>query len=222
MAAGENIYALGLNKIGYSTLVVNIFFLIFSTLIVSLRVVTRRALGNEFWVDDWLIIAAGIFFIGFCSNAYVGVFSFGGGQVYTDPTEALKVETRYLKQQIAVSTLYATTVTLIKCSILAFYHRIFAVAAFRRVNFIVGIICLLWFVAGIVSDLTYCVPLSHFWDPTVEGHCFDFNRYFLIMEIIDLVIDVVIMILPLRTIANLHLSRRKRLALLGVFSCGAL
>lgn len=222
MAAPENAYALGLNQIGYATVVINIFFVIFSTVVVGLRIATRRMLRNKLWWDDWLIIAAAIVFIGFCANALVGVHAFGGGQVYKDPKKMQEEVARYKQSEVALSIMYAFNVTLIKCSILAFYHRIFAVASFRRINFIVGIICLLWVAAGFITDLLYCVPLRRYWDPTVEGVCYNFNMYFMIMEIFDLVMDAVLIVLPLKTIANLHLSLRKRLALLAVFSCGAL
>lgn len=217
-----NPYALGLNQIGYATLVICIVFPIISILAVGLRIYTRRMLGNKLWMDDWLIMASVVFFAASCGDTLVGVYTYGGGQVYLDDVTALKKEVQYKKSQLALTLIYAVTVTPIKISILCFYHRIFAVASFRRVNYAVGIFCLVWLVVGIIADCLYCVPLRAYWDTSVDGHCYNFNTYFLAMEIIDLLQDVIIIALPLKTIATLQLSVQKKVGLLGVFLCGTL
>ncbi|KAJ5650186.1 uncharacterized protein N7484_003909 [Penicillium longicatenatum] len=220
-AAASHSYKLGLNQIGYATLVVCIFFVVLSIAAVGLRIATRRMMGNRLGMDDWLVIASVFVFLGFCSNSLVGVYTYGGGQVYTNELEAQKKLTQYMKSEYAVPPLYAVNVTLVKISILCFYHRIFSVASFRRINYGVGIFCLVWFVAAFIGDLLYCIPIRHFWDPTVAGHCFNFPSYFLAMELIDILLDVTIIVLPLRTISSLQLSFRKKVALLGVFLLGS-
>lgn len=77
-------------------------------------------------------------------------------------------------------------------------------------------------VVGIIGDCLYCIPMQSFWDPLVEGHCFNFDIWFLVMEIIDLLLDVGILCLPLRMIAGLHLPMRKRVMLVGIFLLGGL
>lgn len=93
---------------------------------------------------------------------------------------------------------------------------------FRLASLIVGIVCFLWMVVGIIGDCLYCIPMQSFWDPLVEGHCFNFDIWFLVMEIIDLLLDVGILCLPLRMIAGLHLPMRKRVMLVGIFLLGGL
>lgn len=210
-------YKLGLNQAGYATLVSSIFFIVLSIVAVGLRIGTRRMLGNHLGLDDWLAIISVVVFMGFCGDVLVGVYTYGGGQVYTNKLEAEENLIQYMKSEYAIPPLYAINVTLVKMSILCFYHRIFSVASFRRINYGAGIFCLVWFTAAFIGDMLYCIPIRQFWDPTAGGSCFNFADYFLAMELIDLLLDVVIIALPLKTIASLHLSLRKKLALLGIF-----
>lgn len=220
--AAPHPYKLGLNQLGYATLVVSIFFIVLSIAAVSLRIGSRRMLGNHLGLDDWLAIASVVVLMGFCSDILVGVYTYGGGQVYLNQLEAHEKLIQYMKSEYAIPPLYAVNVTLVKMSILCFYHRLFSVSSFRRKTYGVGIFCLVWFVAAFVADMLYCIPMRQFWDPTAGGSCFNFPNYFLVMELIDVLLDVVIIALPLKTIASLQLSWRKKLALLGIFSLGAL
>ncbi|KAA8651300.1 uncharacterized protein ATNIH1004_000181 [Aspergillus tanneri] len=197
-------YMYGLNKVGYATLVVSIFFMALSVASVALRLWTRRIKNNKLGIDDWLIIASVFVFFGFCADVLVGVYTYGGGQ-----------------SEYAIPALYAVNVTLVKMSILFFYRRVFAVAGFRRINTFVMAFCMVWFVAAVIGDLLYCIPIQRFWDPSAGGSCFNFAAYFLAMELVDMLLDVVIIALPVNTILGLHLSLRKRLALLGIFLLSA-
>ena len=221
-AAAAHPYKLGLNQVGYATLVVSIFFIVLSIAAVGLRVGTRRMLGNHLGLDDWLVIVSVIVFMGFCGDILTGVYTYGGGQVYANELEAEEKLIQYMKSEYAIPPLYAINVTLVKLSILCLYHRLFSVSAFRRVNYGVGIFCLIWFVAAFIGDMLYCIPIRQFWDHTAGGSCFNFPKYFLAMELIDLLLDVVIIALPLKTISSLQLSLRKKIALLGIFLLGAL
>lgn len=121
-----------------------------------------------------------------------------------------------------IGPVYTLAVSLIKFSIIFLYRRLFAVQSFRRVSMIVGIVCFVWMVVGIVGGFLYCIPMQSFWNPIVEGHCFSYDIWFMAMEIIELLLDVVILCLPLRMIAGLHLPMRKRVMLSGIFLLGGL
>jgi len=86
----------------------------------------------------------------------------------------------------------------------------------------VGIAVTAWFVAGFVAGMLYCIPMRKFWDFTVEGHCYNFNNFFLAMEIFNLISDVVILALPLKQIWDLHLPMKKKVGIGGIFLLGGL
>ena len=55
-----------------------------------------------------------------------------------------------------------------------------------------------------------------------DRKCFNYDNWFLSMEILDLLADAVIICLPLRMIADLHLSLEKKITLAGIFLLGGL
>jgi hypothetical protein len=77
-------------------------------------------------------------------------------------------------------------------------------------------------IVGVVAGFLYCIPMRHFWDPTVPGECFNFDNFFLVMSIVEIIIDVALLLLPLRMIANLQLNLQKKLMLSGIFALGIL
>lgn len=214
--------ATGLNQTGYITVVVTILFLALSVIAVGLRVKARQLKRASLGLDDWFALASTVFFFAFCANILVCVYTRGGGQVYQDPAESQRKLVMFLKALYAFPPLYAVNVTLIKLSILCLYRRIFSAAGSRRTNSSIIVLCLVWCLAGVMSDLLYCRPMSKYWKPSAGGHCFDFGLYFLIMTLIDLAIDVVILSLPISPIIRLHLPLRKRVAVAGIFLLGAL
>ncbi|KAE8353275.1 hypothetical protein BDV28DRAFT_148217 [Aspergillus coremiiformis] len=215
------LYMAGLNEIGHTTLVVSVFLTVLSAVAVGLRLWTRRILGNRVGVDDWLILVSWFIFLGFSGNILVGVYTCGGGQVYTSEEEARKKLVQYLQSSYAIAPLYAVNVTTVKLSILFLYRRLFPIPSFQRANMGVMVFCFVWFVIAIIGDIFYCIPIQRFWDPAVPGSCFDFPVYFLIMEVVDLLLDVIIIGLPMKIILGLPLSLRKRLAVVGIFLLGA-
>jgi len=213
----------GLNEIGYTTLVICVFFLVLCIIAVALRLWTRIIIKVLLGIDDWLIAASGFIYAGFCANILVGVFTIGGGQTYADPSVEKQKTVRYMQSEYAIYALYGLNITAVKLSILFLYLRIFgSVDYFRKAAYTIMAICLLWFVIIITGNVLYCRPVQRFWDHTVEGSCFDFATFFLVMELADMVIDAAIIGLPMKTILGLCLSLRKRLGLLGIFVLGAL
>ncbi|TGO55973.1 hypothetical protein BOTNAR_0233g00030 [Botryotinia narcissicola] len=198
MPASSAPYKLGLNHVGYTTLVICIFFMAFSILAAALRVWTRVVKRAKFGIDDWLLIASVILFFPFCANIL------------------------YFKSEYAIPPLYAINVTTIKLSILFFYRRIFTTDSFLRNNYIIIGICTVWFVVAIIGDLLYCIPMATFWNPEVKGKCFNFPLYFLVMELVDMLLDIAILCLPLKIILSLHMPLSKRLGILCIFLLGAL
>ncbi|KAL4810924.1 hypothetical protein BDV18DRAFT_3558 [Aspergillus unguis] len=210
-----------LDQTGYSTVVVTLLFVPLTLLAVALRLGARRIKRAPLGPDDWLALFSTFLYLGFCANTLVGVYTAGGGQVYSDPQEQLEKSIQYLKSTYAVPPLYGLTVTPIKMSILFLYRRIFAVQHFRRIIHIIMVFCMVWFVAAITSSCLYCRPIQYFWDKTIDGNCFNFSVFFLVVELIDMLIDVAIIALPIPTVLKLHMSLRKRLAVASVFLLSA-
>ena len=81
-----------------------------------------------------------------------------------------------------------------------------------------------WFVTASVVEIGYAgYPISYYWggnDDTTFN--IRYLTFWLAMSILELVIDVIIMVLPMRQILQLQLSTRKKILLSFIFAMGGL
>lgn len=78
-------------------------------------------------------------------------------------------------------------------------------------------------VSLVVAACFQCRPLAFWWDKTIRGGtCFDIQLFFHAQSLPGFVLDLAIMVLPMKTIWNLKLPFIKRLALVGVFVVASL
>ncbi len=118
--------------------------------------------------------------------------------------------------------LYALTVVTTRLSILYLYRRIFAVPSFRQLSLVVGIACIIWWIANTIVFLVTCMPIQKSWDPQREGHCYNFDEWFIGISIIDIILDTVILALPIKMVLGLQLSSQRRISLCFIFLLGSL
>jgi hypothetical protein len=111
---------------------------------------------------------------------------------------------------------YIIEIVLIKCSILAFYWRIFNVSSIRYPIYSLFTIVILWEVATVrtiklvrYSTLTHyivtkflviclqCIPINGLWDKSIQAACKIDNKKFYLGNIIpNIMVDVLLLILP--------------------------
>lgn len=71
--------------------------------------------------------------------------------------------------------------------------------------------------------LLHCVPLRKYWDHDVPGECnLDNQAYFFAISIPNILIDIAILILPIRYILKLEMGRRQKQAVASLFLFGGL
>lgn len=129
----------------------------------------------------------------------------------------------YLKTSFIAATLYFSVVTAVKISILFMYRRIFPIDEFFIQSQIVGALVLVWWLVGSVLAIVSCIPIDRLWiGPTAGGYCFDFNIYWMCMGAVEIVIDTLLLILPVRMVLNLQLSKQQRFLVVGIFALGGL
>ncbi|KAM0097231.1 hypothetical protein ACP6JE_008263 [Aspergillus fumigatus] len=66
-----------------------------------------------------------------------------------------------------------------------------------------------------------CRPLRAYWDKSIDGHCFDGNKFFIVNQAFNVIMDFVILALPIPMIWGLQRAWQDKLALNGVFALGA-
>ena len=122
---------------------------------------------------------------------------------------------------LANETLWGIANALLRAAASIFIRRIFIVPVLiRRLTHVLAIISTLHGLATFLEALLICRPISAGWENSVSGRCGHQTASFLALEIIGLVLDFTILVIPLFPIKRLNLPSRQRLQLMGLFSVG--
>lgn len=117
---------------------------------------------------------------------------------------------------------------LTKTSTLLLYIRIFHAETgeqkrFRKICWGVILIVFLTSFFLIIFAIIMCEPVSYFWTRVIrpeDGRCKDHRPYLYANTIISIVTDMVVVVLPMRQILELQMSRKKKGTVLGLFGLG--
>lgn len=125
-----------------------------------------------------------------------------------------------LQVLFASFVLYALSITIVKISILQLYRRVFTIQPFRNLIYIVGGMCLIWFIVVIGVCLFQCRPIVAAWDRTVVGKCMDLKVLYYGITISNMILDVIINLMPVKMIWKLQLPLKQRVLLLCIMLVG--
>jgi hypothetical protein len=117
---------------------------------------------------------------------------------------------------------YFALTPVIKISIICFYRRLFTTRTFLRATFALNCLLAAWAAGIFLACAFQCRPLRAYWDHSVEGHCFDGYKFFIVNQSFNVMMDFVILGLPIPMIWSLHRSWQDRLGLNLVFALGGL
>lgn len=120
------------------------------------------------------------------------------------------------------STFFVLVTTTTKFSILLYYRRIFTTQLFKRAVLVVGLVTAATFLTGELGITLQCTPVQFLWDPLLQGHCINFDVFFLVIGLVDLLLNVTILCLPLRMIPGLKLPLKHKINLSLIFLLGGL
>ncbi|ESZ90140.1 hypothetical protein SBOR_9478 [Sclerotinia borealis F-4128] len=197
---------------------------ILAVIAVALRFLTRRLTKAGIAADDWWILIGVLLLIVTGSLLLYGVKSDpnGGETIDRDsPTFDYAPHVTYLKISWTCAILYFFVVTAIKISILLMYRRIFSTSLVRSYWIFLGIV-LVWWLAGTIATAISCVPASRFWiGPPAGGWCFNFNIYWMVMGLIEIIVDIGILILPIGVVVGLHMPNSQKVLVGGIFLLGS-
>lgn len=117
---------------------------------------------------------------------------------------------------------YTACVACIKLSILALYKRLFATKHMVVAVNVVTAMIVLWAVSIWVVGAVQCIPVRKFWNPSVEGSCIDPTPFYYGMQIPNIITDLIVLAMPMKTVWSLPIPTTQRLLLSGVFIVGGL
>ena len=87
---------------------------------------------------------------------------------------------------------------------------------------IVAAIVFLWGFGVIVISSATCIPFEKLWMPTIPGGCINLPKLYYGSQIPNIITDAIILMMPVKVVWNLHVSKTRKYLLLGIFALGLL
>ncbi|KAM0426044.1 hypothetical protein ACHAPT_008675 [Fusarium lateritium] len=179
---------------------------------VSAFVATRfyaksKVMGGGTTRDDWATYSSYVLMVGYCITACVAG-TYGGG--------LNQWESGY-----AATIFYAPMALTVKLALLSIIIRVFGSVHKKTMIGIYVFIGMLvaYYVSGFFIKIFICWPISAYWRGETDK-CLDQSAIITADAIISSVSDLVILLLPTPLTWSLHLSRRKRLRVIGILCAG--
>ena len=121
-----------------------------------------------------------------------------------------------------VQIFYAWVGPTIKISFLLFYRRVFVIKWFLHVTVGIGALVVVWCLSVTFSVIFECQPVGSYWQPKLQQHCIDSQKFYWANGISNLLLDVIILCLPVPMIWKLQMSTKRKISLTLVFALGIL
>ncbi|KAI5196366.1 hypothetical protein E4T39_07803 [Aureobasidium subglaciale] len=186
-----------------------------------LRVIARMPGLNSKWgFDDWTLSLSMLFIIPLTICAYA-LNQLGMGKdmwfvSFDHITEILEIF--YFTE-----LLYLAAIGLTKISILLFYLRIFPDWQLRRAIYAMIGLCTAYIVVFVTVTALQCIPVSmawEKWDGEHKGKCLNLNAIGWASASLNIVLDLVVIILPMKQLTVLNMDWQRKLGVIIMFLGG--
>jgi hypothetical protein len=139
--------------------------------------------------------------------------------------QKLQLTDRFLKIFYFTELLYLTAIALTKISVLLFYLRLFPHRRLRQAIYGTIVACILYIIGFVVATALQCLPIHiawDHWDGEHHGKCLNLNALAWASAGVNIILDLVVIILPMRELKNLVISRRRKFGVMLMFLGGGL
>lgn len=192
-----------------------------ATVLVFARFVTRVHTKVGLKADDWAILVALLIAWGeFVTNVICGHNGLGRHLITVTPEEAIVLE----KALYANVLVFPIAICIIQLSILFFYVRVFTLrdARFKIALLVCASLSVGICVSQVIPTIFQCSPIAYSWNKTVVGgHCINVHVMWIVQDILFLVLDLYVVVLPLPMIWKLQVTRPEKIAISGMFLLGS-
>ncbi|KAH8804749.1 integral membrane protein [Xylogone sp. PMI_703] len=185
-----------------------------------LRTLGRCLVVRRLGWDDWLMMIGMACTAGYLFEILYGL-RFGVGLHGSDINP--KHLNSILQIVLCMELTYNLIVVIIKLSILCFYLRLVSVEGFFRTSCKVTIYLLvLSVVQAEIVTLAQCIPFRKIYDSTgtVKGSCINTTAYYYFLAVFNVIMDIWILVLPIKTLTKIKRPRREKFILYVVFGAG--
>ncbi|PVH76144.1 hypothetical protein DL98DRAFT_465509 [Cadophora sp. DSE1049] len=189
---------------------------------VVLRFYSRWKSAQEFWYDDYSIIAVMVLGIPSSVMNVQGLTYNGLGlDIWR---VGFRQITDFIHVFFAMELLYFSQIGAVKLSILFFYLRLFPGPSIRKWTWGTIIFNTIFTLLFVLIGLFQCAPIRFYWkrwDNEHKGKCMDINALGWANAGISIALDVWMLALPMTQLVNLNLHWKKKLSVAAMFGVGA-
>ncbi|KAL2202612.1 hypothetical protein CC79DRAFT_1337298 [Sarocladium strictum] len=188
------------------------------------RLTARRITKQKYWFDDYFAVVAFVCAGIYCSVILNSTINYGLGthlDSTSNPSQAAHDAERARLNMWIGSLSYASSIAASKISFLTFYWRIFQFTMIRVPIQFLLVVTVLWIVIRTCLTILQCLPVEYIWNKEIDGKCaIDQSMFFFSSVLVHCILDIVILVLPVFPIFKMHLTRSKKLGVVGLFSSG--
>ncbi|MCJ1264679.1 hypothetical protein MMC22_004553 [Lobaria immixta] len=191
-----------------------------SSIAVILRLAIRWRTRVRIGADDILIVIAWILGWGGFVCLYIAMQNGLGTHILAVTNQQF---TALLKALIILAIRYQLAVMFTQLSIIFLYKRVFTLRTkwFRNTLYVLGALAVLCEIPVFFAGIFYCKPVKYAWDKTIKGgHCIDVQRVYTTATMLNLVVDVAIVVAPIKLIWSLHMTPSARWGVISIFLLG--
>lgn len=210
--------------------------IIFCTVFVGLRYYARYLTSTKFGAEDVIIPFAWLAEMGLCAVGIGRLFAVLANVRFADISLGMVKEagtgrhvaynnqvdptrlTKHFQGIIINEFVHPTAVAFPKLCVAILYLRVFTHKLERGIAWgLIAVIFSAW-LSFFVATWFQCVPFAYIWDKTIPGgHCFDTIAFAYSSSVPNIVTDVVVVFLPIRTVLELRVSTQKKIGLMLIF-----
>lgn len=208
---------------GPVTSAVTLVMIVIATVFVAARFFTRIWLVRSVKQDDWWILAAWVFAVGFSASICVAV-KYGLGLHKVDIPESSFPSLR--KAEYTFSILYNPALMLTKTSIIVFFLSVMSKdvdPVFKWCNWLTLAVVNVVGLALTFLNIFQCRPIAAGYQyPTpADAKCTDIVTLYLSSAPVNIITDIALLFLPMPILTRMRLPRKQKIILVVTFSFGA-
>ncbi|KAL8803736.1 MAG: hypothetical protein Q9182_003011 [Xanthomendoza sp. 2 TL-2023] len=228
----------GLETHGSAIIGTGVLFTVLSVAAVGLRFTSKRMTKSLLGIDDWLLLASLAIFVTTeilvirgeryqrslrlvyrCTHKVFLLGDIIGRKATSVEDERYKT---YLRYVYIYSAFTFPIVALAQASLLFLYRRVFFPSHLRYTSMILVGIITAWLIAASTIEIGYPGhTIGNYFPGSAETKFnIDYLSFWLAMAIIETLIEIIIIVLPIREIQRLKLNRKSKHGLSLIFSLG--
>ncbi|KAF2018438.1 hypothetical protein BU24DRAFT_170900 [Aaosphaeria arxii CBS 175.79] len=210
--------------IGPHLIAASCVFIVLSTAFVALRYWARYLTHTKFGIEDVLIPFAWLAEVGLCITGIVMVETAGTGRhlaYVVTQDESMIIE--HFKGTMLCEILHFPAVAIPKLCVVILYLRIFTEKWARRATWMLIYVIGATWLSYTIATMFQCVPFAFNWNKNIPGgRCFNVKAFATSSSVPNIVTDVAVLVLPVKTIMELKISKGRRWGLMCIFLTGGI